>query len=58
MKVDGKVDYATHKIKADLLLKEVHKLLLNQEFVAAAATIEQAIVELRLMRGAVKSHVE
>lgn len=58
MKVDGKVDYATHEIKADALLKEIHKLLLNHEFVAAASTIDEAIVELRLMRGAVKSHIK
>jgi hypothetical protein len=57
MKVDEKLDYATHELQAKKLLKEVHELLLNGEFVAAASTIDTVIVELRLYRTAVKSHI-
>lgn len=57
MRIDGKVDYAAHELQVKHLLKEVHKLLLNSEYVAAASTIDAAIVELRLFRTAVKSHI-
>lgn len=57
MKVDEKVDYAAHELHTKKLLKEVHQCLLNHDFVAAASTIDAAIVELRLFRTAVKSHI-
>ena len=40
------------------IIKEIHMHLLGSDYVAAASTIEQAIVELRLMRAAVKSHIK
>ncbi len=58
VKIDTSLDYAGHELKAVHLLKEVHALLLRKDFVAAASTIDQTIVELRLMRGAVKSHIK
>lgn len=58
VKLDSTLDYATHELKTKRLLKEVHVHLLEKEFVAAASTIDLAIVELRLMRTAVKSHVK
>lgn len=58
MKLDTSLDYASHELEAKRLLKETHNLLLNKEYVAAASTIDATIVELRLMRTAVKSHIE
>ena len=58
MKIDTSLNYTAHEIKVKELLKEVHMHLLGQDFVAAASTIDQAIVELRLMRTAIKSHIK
>lgn len=57
-KLDSTVDYSAHELQAKKLLKEIHLHLLNHEFVAAASTIDLAIVELRLMRTAVKSQIK
>ena len=57
-KLDSTVDYATHELQAKKLLKEIHLHLLQKEFVAAASTIDLAIVELRLMRTAVRSQIK
>lgn len=58
VKLDSTLDYATHELKAKKLLKEIHVHLLEKELVAAASTIDLAIVELRLMRTAIKSHIQ
>lgn len=58
MKVDQAMDYASHELQAKHLLKQVHHYILDRDFVAAASTIDAAIVELRLMRTAVKSHIK
>jgi hypothetical protein len=58
MKIDTSLNYTAHEIKVKELLKEVHIHLLGQDFVAATSTIDQAIVELRLMRTAIKSHIK
>jgi hypothetical protein len=58
VKLDMTLDYASHELEAKRLLKEIHSFLLNKEFVAAASTIDAVIVELRLMRTAVKSHIQ
>lgn len=58
MKVDQVVDYSARELQVQHLLKEVHQCLLNRDFVSAASTIDVAIVELRLMRTAVKSHIK
>ena len=57
-KLDNTVDYATHELQTKKFLKEIHQHLLNHEFVAAASTIDLAIVELRLMRTAVRSQIK
>lgn len=57
VKLDNTLDYAAHELKAKKLLKEIHVHLLEKELVAAASTIDLAIVELRLMRTAIKSHI-
>ena len=53
-----KVDYAPHYLETKKKLQEAHELLLKNKFKEAATTIDQIIVELRLMRTAVKSHAE
>jgi dihydroneopterin aldolase len=58
MKIDTTLNYTTYELKVKELLKEIHVHLLENDYVAAASTIEQAIVELRLMRAAVKSHIK
>jgi hypothetical protein len=58
MKVEEKLDYSAHELQAKHLLKQAHALLLKGEFLLAASTIDVAIVELRLMRNAVKSHIK
>jgi hypothetical protein len=58
VKLDTSLDYASHELEAKRLLKEIHGLLLDKDYVAAASTIDTVIVELRLMRTAVKSHIQ
>ena len=58
VKIDTSLNYTAHELKVKELLKEIHICLLGHDYVAAASTIEQAIVELRLMRAAVKSHIK
>jgi hypothetical protein len=58
MKIDTSLNYTAHELKVKELLKEVHIHLLADDYVAAASTIEQTIVELRLMRAAVRSHIK
>jgi hypothetical protein len=53
-----KLDYAPHYLESKKKLTEAHELLLKNKFKEAAGTINEIIVELRLMRAAVKSHVE
>lgn len=58
MKIDTALNYTTYELKVRGLLKEIHEHLLRNDHVSAASTIDQAIVELRLMRAAVKSHIK
>lgn len=53
-----KLDYAPHYLEAKKKLHEAHDLLLKNKFLDAAGIIDEIVVELRLMRAAVKSHVE
>ena len=56
--MSNKLDYAPHYLEAKKKLTEAHELLLKNRFIEAAGVIDQIVVELRLMRAAVKSHVE
>ena len=58
VKITDQLDYAPHELEARRLMKETHQLLLLNDFVAAVATLDKAMVELRLMRTAVKSHIK
>lgn len=52
------VDYAPHYLEVKKKLTEAHGLLLKNKYEEAANLLSDAIVELRLMHIAVKSHVE
>lgn len=53
-----KLDYAPHYLETKKKLQEAHDLLLKNRFMEAAAKIDDIVVELRMMRAAVKSHSE
>lgn len=53
-----KVDYAPHYLEAKKKLDEAYKMLLVHDYEDAATLISDTIAELRLMRAAVRSHVE
>lgn len=53
-----RLDYSSHYLEAKKKLKEVNELILKNKFRDAAGKIDEAVVELRLMRQAVKSHAE
>lgn len=53
-----KLDYAPHYLAAKRKIKEAHELLLKNRFIEASTLIDEAVVELRMMRAAVKSNVE
>lgn len=52
------LDYAVHELAAKKLMKEVHDLLLKHKYMEASGKINDVIVELRMMRVAVKSHLD
>lgn len=54
----NKLDYAPYYIEAKKKIDEAHELLKKNRYVEAKTLIDEAVVELRMMRAAVKSHVE
>jgi len=46
-------DYSAHKINAHKHLKEMHLLLLKNEFDEAMAQADEAIVELRMAKASI-----
>lgn len=54
----GKIDYAPHYLIAKKNIHDMYKQLNTGEFTEAASLIDQTIVELRLIRAAVKTHME
>lgn len=50
------LDYSVHELAAKKLMKEIHDLLLKKQYTEAATKTDEAIVELRMMRTAIKSH--
>lgn len=52
------LDYSPHYLEAKSKLGDIYALLNKKEFVAAATLIDEAIVELRMMRAAVKTHMD
>jgi hypothetical protein len=58
MLMDKKIDYAPHYLEAKKKIDEAYRMLLVHEYEDAATLISDTIAELRLMRAAVRSHVE
>lgn len=52
------IDYAPYYLDTKLKLKEAHELLLKSKFEEAATKVDEMIVELRMMRAAIKTHLE
>jgi hypothetical protein len=46
-------DYSAHKINAHKRLKEVHLLMLKNKYDEAVCEVDEAIVELRMMKAAI-----
>jgi hypothetical protein len=53
-----KLDYACHELEAKKHLKEIAELLNKKKFGEAAGRVEFVIVELRMMKAAINSHIE
>ena len=51
------LDFAGHYIESKKKLENIYRLLNKREFASAATLIDETIVELRLMRNAVKTHI-
>ena len=58
VKVSDTVDYAAHELQVKRMLKDAQVSLLDNQYQKAADILDLAIVELRLMRTAVKSYVK
>jgi len=54
----NEIDYAPYYLEAKKKLGEAHALLNKQQYSEAASAINEIIVELRMMRVAIKSHME
>jgi hypothetical protein len=52
-----KLDYACHELEARKNLKEVVELINKKKFEEAALRVEFVIVELRMMKAAINSHI-
>lgn len=52
------LDYTPHYLEVKKKLTEIYVMLNNREYVPAATTIDEALVELRLMRNAVRTHIK
>ena len=52
-----KLDYACHELEAKKHLKEIVELLNKNKFGEAAGKVEFVIVELRMMKAAINSHI-
>lgn len=53
-----RLDFSPHYLAAKKNLQDLYKQLNNGEYINAASLIDETIVELRLMRTAVKTHVK
>jgi hypothetical protein len=52
------LDYAPYELEAKKLLREVGELLKINKHAKAATTIDDIIVELRMMKAAVNSNIK
>ena len=52
------LDYAPYELEAKKLLREVGELLKTNNYAKVATTLDDIIVELRMMKAAVNSHIK
>jgi hypothetical protein len=52
------LDYAPYELEAKKLLREIGELLKLNKYKEAATTIDDVIVELRMMKSAVNSNIK
>jgi hypothetical protein len=52
------LDYAPYELEAKKLLREISELLRLNKYKQAATTIDDVIVELRMMKSAVNSNIK
>ena len=53
-----KLDYSCHELEAKKLLKEIGDNILQNRFMQASELVDEAIVELRMMKAAINSHIK
>jgi len=54
---NSKLDYAAHQLEVKKRLKEIHDKLLSNQHGEAASLVDNAIVEMRMLKAAINSHV-
>jgi hypothetical protein len=54
----NKLDFAPYYLEAERKLKEVHEMLKLNKFAEASTVVDEIVVELRMMRAAIRSHAE
>ncbi len=52
------IDYAPYELEAKKLMKEVNELLRKNDFRTAITKIDDIVVEMRMMKAAVNSHIK
>ena len=52
------IDYSPYELEAKKLLREINDLLKRGRYKEAAGLIDDTIVELRMMKAAVNSHMK
>lgn len=57
VKITGLLDYSVHELEIKKLMRDIDALLKKKQFIEAASLLDEVVVEARLMRTAVKSHV-
>lgn len=50
------VDYSPHYLEVKKKMDQAHRLILEGKIATAVATLDEVLVELRLMRTAVNNH--
>jgi hypothetical protein len=53
-----KLDFAPHFLEARKKINDAYILLNEKDYIPAATLVDEAIVELRLMRNAIKTHIK
>lgn len=52
------LDYTPHYLAADRKLQEAYELLKRDRWIEATTKVDEIVVELRMMRAAIKSRTE